>query len=544
MIRLLVVLNSLSFILNGQNLVNNSSFECGDDRCDPTGFASDLGQNACEWSCPQRGTTDVFSTKISNKACFCSMPYNGTNTSDVSAHVGSEMPRSGNRFAGIITYSLEPGKDTTYREYLQAKLVEPLMPGQSYCGKMYVSRAEHLKYASNNLGMYVGDELLNIGSYVGPLHFQPLVIQKDVITESEGWMPVAGTFQVPDTVQYLIIGNFFYNYQTSTLITEGPVQLKENYNYAYYFVDDVSVTKLTIPELSISGNTTICSGDNARIEALGEWDEVRWTTLLDTATIISASRFLSVLPDVTTSYLLRTKICESIVKDTVSITVLPKPTFELGRDTTICRESSFQLDAGPDRSHIRWQDQSEERFLTVKDPGRYHATVANEFGCETRDEINITVAEKPFVNLGNDTTVCKLFPLTVGKDASEILWSTGTTDSIFYPAEAGQYWVVLRNRCGEASDTISIFSYSDVFIPNVFTPNSDPFNETFMIEGPTSDIFPALNIYNRWGQTIFSDLAYKGDWPNPLHIPEPGSYFYVLRFPGCEPYKGWLQLMN
>jgi hypothetical protein len=544
MIRLVVLLGILPFFLNAQNLVFNNSFECGENRCDPTVFASDLGQNACGWSCPQRGTTDVFSTKILNKACFCSMPYNGTDTNDGTAHVGSEMPRSGNRFAGIYTYGLTLAKDTSYREYLQTKLIEPLIPGQNYCGKMYVSRAEHLKYASNNLGMHFSDQLLNIGSYAGPVHLDPLVIQKDIITEAEGWVAIAGTFKVPDTVQYMIIGNFSYNYETSIVLKEGPVQLRENYNYAYYFVDDVSVTKLTIPELSFSGSTTICRGDYARIEALGDWDEVRWTTLPDTATIVSSSRFLYLLPDETTSYLVRTKICESIVKDTVSITVLPKPTFELGGDTTICRESSFQLDAGPNRSRILWQDQSTERFLTVKGPGRYYATVANEFGCETRDEINISVTDRPFVNLGNDTTVCKLFPLTVGNDASEILWSTGSTDSIFYPAAAGQYWVLLGNRCGEASDTINIFSSSDVFIPNVFTPNSDPFNETFMIEGPTPNIFPALSIYNRWGQTIFSDPTYKGDWPKPPHIPEPGAYFYVLRFPSCEPYKGWLQVMK
>lgn len=542
MLRLLVILNVFSFVLNGQNLVSNYSFECDANRCDPTLFASDFYQNACNWSCPQRGTTDVFSTQIANKTCFCSMPYDGSDTSEETAHVGSQAPRTGNRFAGIYTYSLEPAKDTSYREYLQTKLIEPLVPGQNYCAKMYVSRAGHLKYATNNLGMYFGSAELNIGSYVGPLDLRPQIIEKGIISESEGWLPVSGTFKVNDTAQYLIIGNFFYNYQTDVTVKEGPVKLNKNYLYAYYFIDDISVTKLDIPHLAYSGATTICEGSTARVKALGEWDNVTWTTLSDTNEIISTSVYLYVKPVITTSYVVTATICQFIVRDTISVTVRPKPALDLGHDTTICRGSVFHLDAGPNRFKVTWQDESNERFLLVQTAGLYAASVQNEFGCESRDEISISVLDKPVINIGNDTTVCAFYPLEAGKEAIDAVWSDGSTDSIMLPSQHGRYWVTAKNRCGEVTDTINIYSYSDIFIPNVITPNHDGFNDTFQIRGLTQNIFPVFQAYNRWGVNVFANHRYNGNWPDAAGNTEPGSYFYILMFQGCETFKGWLKV--
>jgi gliding motility-associated-like protein len=542
MVRLLVILNAFSFVLSAQNIVLNSSFECGLDRCDPNDFASDLSRYACDWSCPQRGTTDIFSTQIVNKACFCSMPYNGTDTNETSGHVGSQTPRTGKRFAGIYTYSLEPSKDTSYREYLQTRLIEPLIPGQTYCAKMYVSRAEHLKYAAGNLGMYFGPDEFNIGSYVGPLVVKPHVIEKNIVTETETWLRVAGAFQVSDTAQYLVIGNFFYNYQTGVTLQEGAVRRTENYNYAYYFIDDVSVEKIDIPTLAFAGSTSVCHGSSAIVKAVGEWDEVLWTTLSDTTAVVSESFYLNVAPEVTTSYYARARICEYTVRDTITITVFPKPTVDIGPDTTICHGSAIQLDAGVSHSKIRWNDESYERFLTVRNEGRYHVSVQNEFGCEENDEIDITLLDEPFVNLGNDTTVCKLFPLKGGTSGVDFLWCNGAKDSVIFPQTHGQYWITVRNQCGEATDTINIYSYMDIFIPNIVTPNQDGFNETFQVTGITPNILPILQVYNRWGSEVFSDPFYNGDWPRDSDRPQEDSYFYILRFPQCGVRKGWLQI--
>ncbi|MCE7864715.1 MAG: hypothetical protein DYG99_14330 [Bacteroidetes bacterium CHB5] len=133
-----------------QNLVPNSSFECGEDFC--SAFQSTeiaiFSKYACSWSVPTAlGTTDIFSMR-SFSACY-SFPGPGFGFKQ-----GSQLPRNGQRFAGIYSYSKMLSPDTTsYREYLQVKLNKSLLAGETYCAEMHVSRAELGRWASNNLGI-------------------------------------------------------------------------------------------------------------------------------------------------------------------------------------------------------------------------------------------------------------------------------------------------------------------------------------------------------------------------------------------------------
>ena len=140
----LIIFLLLPSFMWAQNLVPNPSFECGVDLCSPTQDASMYGYYACNWSCPTLGTSDVLSTQLS-KDCFSAMPYD---ESVPHFHTGSQLPRTGNRFAGIVTYAGSSG----FREYIQVQIDEPLVPGEDYCFEMYVSLGEEVAFASNNLG--------------------------------------------------------------------------------------------------------------------------------------------------------------------------------------------------------------------------------------------------------------------------------------------------------------------------------------------------------------------------------------------------------
>src|SRR5688572_23736269 len=152
--------------LFAQNLVPNPSFECGNYHCDCTydSYLIESLQIACHWSLPTHGTSDFYSTDIPNQDCWTRMPPAGEYYDPNVPHLGSQLPRTGNRFAGVFTYGtgFNPTfqKDTADREYLQVELVEPLVPGEYYCGEMFVSLAEQPRYASNNLGMcFYGEKL-------------------------------------------------------------------------------------------------------------------------------------------------------------------------------------------------------------------------------------------------------------------------------------------------------------------------------------------------------------------------------------------------
>lgn len=80
-------------------------------------------------------------------------------------------------------------------------------------------------------------------------------------------------------------------------------------------------------------------------------------------------------------------------------------------------------------------------------------------------------------------------------------------------------------------------------IPNVITPNGDSKNEYFVI--PKLDLYPDnyLNIYNRWGQTVYQRSNYRNDWASD-NLPV-GMYYYSLHLAKTnKTLKGWIHVIR
>jgi gliding motility-associated-like protein/uncharacterized repeat protein (TIGR01451 family) len=83
-------------------------------------------------------------------------------------------------------------------------------------------------------------------------------------------------------------------------------------------------------------------------------------------------------------------------------------------------------------------------------------------------------------------------------------------------------------------------------VPNVFTPNGDGVNDTFEIPGLTDYPDNTIDIFNRWGNSIYHKQGYLSDWTgNGLN---EGTYFYVLQVKDAngvsETYKGYITLLR
>jgi gliding motility-associated-like protein len=131
-----------------------------------------------------------------------------------------------------------------------------------------------------------------------------------------------------------------------------------------------------------------------------------------------------------------------------TVVVSNPPTVSLGPDREIVAGGSIQLLAsGTDIFSYMWDNVESLSCSDCKDPTAtptiptvYTVTVANEFGCKTRDDISITI------------------------------------------------------RCDN----------SQAFIPNTFTPNSDGANDRFFMSGKGIRIITRFSVWNRWGQEVFS----------------------------------------
>ncbi|HTK22390.1 MAG TPA: gliding motility-associated C-terminal domain-containing protein [Mucilaginibacter sp.] len=94
-----------------------------------------------------------------------------------------------------------------------------------------------------------------------------------------------------------------------------------------------------------------------------------------------------------------------------------------------------------------------------------------------------------------------------------------------------------------SSDTKKILGLE---IPNVFTPNGDGFNDTFIIKDLNKYPENDLVIFNRWGNSVFQEKNYHNEWTG-TGLSE-GTYFYVLKVKSTaeiwEDYHGYLTLLR
>lgn len=117
--------------------------------------------------------------------------------------------------------------------------------------------------------------------------------------------------------------------------------------------------------------------------------------------------------------------------------------------------------------------------------------------------------------------------------------STSTNTSNTYNA-AGTYTVMLIASNGICSDTAySVIVIQDGFtleIPNVFTPNGDNINDYFTITS-TGVKNIELQIFNRWGQLMYSFTGARAAWDGITNIGEKatdGTYFYFVIATGFD----------
>lgn len=137
---------------------------------------------------------------------------------------------------------------------------------------------------------------------------------------------------------------------------------------------------------------------------------------------------------------------------------------------------------------------------------------------------NVSIKSIPVVSLGADTLVpgCSSIAFDAANPGASYLWSTGEisqTIELSVQAADTSVWVSVKKNGCSSGDTVLLkveeLTQGELYFPNAFTPNGDGSNDEFKAIGPTDNISDYnLQIYNRWGQLIFTsddpDLAWDG----------------------------------
>jgi gliding motility-associated-like protein len=224
-------------------------------------------------------------------------------------------------------------------------------------------------------------------------------------------------------------------------------------------------------------------------------------------------------------------------RDSITIAFDNYPIVNLGNDTTLCEGASLLLDVQNPGMQYKWQNNANSETLRIQSAGTYSVQVRNN-NCVVSDEINIRYLDKPKFRLGRDTIICQgtviTFAPTIEKgEGLTFLWSTGSTDTTVTTTQQGYYTLTITNECGTQTDGLNVSKgICEVYVPSAFSPNRDGLNDVFkVLHGANVSEFN-LEVYNRWGQIVFSSNDIKKGWDGTHkgQQQDAGIFVWVIRY--------------
>lgn len=188
------------------------------------------------------------------------------------------------------------------------------------------------------------------------------------------------------------------------------------------------------------------------------------------------------------------------------------------------------------------------------DEGEYLIEVRdNATGCmdshtmhvEVLPNLNVVAsAVDPLICIGDSTEVrVELLPV-LDTDPYEIpfslVWSTEGASGFENNVAGGEHYITATNACGSSVALAEVeeeYCGCHVWIPNAFTPDGDRLNEGFRIESSCEwDAF-SFQVFNRWGEQVWStenaDRPWDGGAPdlgNGDHYLPDGWYPYIVKW--------------
>ncbi|MGB1204886.1 MAG: choice-of-anchor L domain-containing protein [Chitinophagales bacterium] len=150
-------------------------------------------------------------------------------------------------------------------------------------------------------------------------------------------------------------------------------------------------------------------------------------------------------------------------QQSLDILILDAPVIDLGEDRLVCEPVTLSAENDVLQDYL-WSNGSNASSITVSEAGVYWVSIGN--GCIT-DTVMLESAPALSIELGDDQTVCggQMVMLdATTEDATEYLWSNGSTEASISVTEGGNYSVQISNACSQATDEVSVNIFPDVVV--------------------------------------------------------------------------------
>lgn len=389
----------------------------------------------------------------------------------------------------------------------------------------------------------------------------------DVVTVTVNALPTvsvtpSSTICIGDNIQLVAAGGINYQWSPAATLScsNCPNPIATPTSTTTYTVvafnaagcSDETTTTVTVATpaaITVSADTTVCPGETVQLSASGgvtySWmpttnNMVGANTANPTITVTQNQEYTLTVLDVNGCEIIETvDIGVFIPADPSATTSVDSICF--GESVTLSAANGVTYDWSPSNS---LDDPSSDGPTATPDiTTNYTVAIIDANGCPNSDEILVTVVQLPNVNAGPD--------ISLYADSRAVLEATGAVSYVWwpniwiqdttvartfiYPEDTITYYVLGTDAFGcQNIDSVTVFVLPTprFYVPNAFTPDGDGMNDFFRIEYYENFVLGSLQVFNRWGQLVFSTDDISEAWDGRLSDGQPlpsGTYIYIIQ---------------
>lgn len=245
--------------------------------------------------------------------------------------------------------------------------------------------------------------------------------------------------------------------------------------------------------------------------------------------------------------------CDSL--SIVSLSIFTPPLIHLDIQDPTCfgtpGSATISLSPGNGTAQIRWSDPVRNGWnQPVLVAGDYRFTITDGNGCTESLSFTIDSVTAIHLDMPTDTTIMAGDAILLLPDISNCpqciyhwdppvgLSCTDCEQPLATPQQTSQYVLTVRDTTGcTVADSIHIRivreqEHTDLFIPNVFTPNHDGVNDELTLSLASGVTLLSMSIYDRWGGVKYSCKGTQCRWDGMYrgHPVDPGTYVVMIRY--------------
>jgi gliding motility-associated-like protein len=275
--------------------------------------------------------------------------------------------------------------------------------------------------------------------------------------------------------------------------------------------DTITITQLPSPSINFQGNTIVCVGQEALIQANSGFTTYQWSNGLSTANVyLTAGTYNLTVSD--------SFGCQAT--DSVVISNFPTSVMDISGVLGVCAGNTTTLTASANFSNWLWNNGAQTPTIVVG-PGTYGLSATDINGCIVSDTTTVALWPTPLIEILGDTYICtgqETF-LQANPGFVSYQWSDGQ-NTADVNLGAGAYILTVVDSLGcQASEDITVTASAPTA---AITDPTNVINLNSPIElqsSSTAGFFPLAAWYWNFGDGNYSNLE------NPTNTyTEAGTY--------------------